>query len=283
MAILEFDHPGELTAPVLIVAFDGWVNAGNAGTAAAEHLMGDGTTVGSFDADRLFDYRASRPTVLFDDGVMGDIEFPQVVLVHRDAGARDLLVLTGIEPNWSWRALSGEIAALAVEVGVVEHVSLGGIPWAVPHTRLTSMIETASSGELLTADADHPEGILRAPASMTSTIERAVADRGIPTRGFWARVPHYVGATYFPAAVALVEKVSTHLGISLPYGSLIDDAAEQRRRLDEILEAQPDVRAVVERLEAMNPDDEPSGEELAAEIERFLQQRGDAGWSGDGV
>jgi hypothetical protein len=283
MAILEFDPPGPLTAPVLVVAFEGWVNAGNAGTAAAEHLMGDGAVVGRLDSDRLFDYRASRPTVLFEDGVMGDVEFPEVVMVHRDAGVRDLLVLTGIEPNWSWQALSGEIAALASTVGVAEHVSLGGIPWAVPHTRLTSMIETASSRDLLPAGADHPEGVLRAPASVMSTIERAVADRGIPTRGFWARVPHYVGATYFPAAVALVEKVSTHLGISLPYGSLIDDAADQRRRLDEILEAQPEVRAVVERLEAMNPDEEPSGEELAAEIERFLQQRGDGGWAGDGV
>ncbi len=278
MAILEYDDPGPLTAPVLVASFDGWVNAGNAGTAAAEHLMGDGSIVGRFDTDELFDYRASRPTALFEEGVLEAVEYPDVVLVHREAGGRDLLVLTGIEPNWRWRQLGREVASLAADVGVVEYLSLGGIPWAIPHTRLTSMIETSTQRDVLSPEADHPEGVLRAPASVMSVLEWSVAERDIPTRGFWARVPHYVGATYWPAAVALVERVTTHLGISVPYAELVDNAAEQRGRLDEILEGQPEVRAIVERLEALNPDEAPSGEELAAEIERFLQQRDDDGW-----
>jgi hypothetical protein len=277
MAMFEFDSPGPLYEPVLIVAFEGWVNAGNAGTAAAAHLVEGGNVVATFDADALFDYRASRPTVVFDEGVMAAVEFPEVSLVHRRVDERDFLVLSGIEPNWHWRRLGRELAGLAGDVGVVEHISLGGIPWAIPHTRLTSIIETASRSDLVPAEADHPAGVLRAPGSVMSVIEWFVAERGIPTRGFWARVPHYVGATYYPAALALVERVTTHLGVAVPYGSLFDDAAEQRRRLDEILENQPEVRAVVERLEAMNPDEEPSGDELAAEIERFLQQRGDEG------
>jgi hypothetical protein len=273
MALLEFEDPGPLTAPALVVSFDGWVNAGNAGTAAAEHLMSDAPVVGRFDPDALFDYRAVRPTVLFDEGVMSEVEFPHVIVAHRSAGDRDLLVVTGTEPNWNWQRLGREIATLASTLGVVEYISLGGIPWAIPHTRLTSIIETATQRALLPDDADHPAGVLRAPGSVMSVIEWFVAAQGIPTRGFWARVPHYVGATYWPAAVALVERVSDHLGISPSYGTLVDQSAEQRRRLDEILEDQPEIRAVVERLEAMNPDEAPSGEELAAEIERFLQQQ----------
>ncbi|MDJ0960799.1 MAG: PAC2 family protein [Acidimicrobiia bacterium] len=275
MALLDFEDPGQLVAPALVVAFDGWVNAGNAGTAAAEHLIADAAIVGRFDADLLYDYRAVRPTVLFDEGVMADVEFPEAVIAHRRFGERDLLVITGTEPNWNWQRLGGEIANLATSLGIVDHISLGGIPWATPHTRLTSLIETASDRALLPDDADHPTGMLRAPGSVMSAIEWFVGEQGIPTHGFWARVPHYVGATYWPAAVALIERIGGHLSIAIPYGSLVDQAAEQRRRLDEILEEQPEIRAVVERLEAMSPEDQPSGEELAAEIERFLQQQGE--------
>lgn len=271
--LYDLEQAVELSAPVLLVAFDGWVNAGSAGTGAAEHLAGDGVVVARFDSDELYDYRASRPTAEFESGVLDGITWPELTLRHRSAGEREILVLSGIEPNWRWQRLATEVADLAIELGVTEHLSLGGIPWATPHTHLTSIIETASRPELLDDDADHPEGRLQAPASATSAVEASVAARGIPTRGFWARVPHYVGAAYVPATVALVERVLAHLGISLPYGTLLDDAAAQRRRLDELVAEQPDAQAVVERLERLVVEDAPSGEDLAAEIERFLQQQ----------
>jgi hypothetical protein len=273
MHLYELSEPGELAAPVLIVAFDGWVNAGSAATGAAEHLAGDGAVIARFDPDELYDYRAARPTAEFEGGVLGALDWPDLTIRHRSVEGRDLLVLSGVEPNWHWQRLGGDIADLAVRLGVAEHISLGGIPWATPHTHLTSIIETASHRELLDDDADHPEGTLHAPASATSAVESYVAGRGIPTRGFWARVPHYVGAAYVPATVALVERVLTHLGISLPYGTLLDDAAAQRRRLDELVAEQPEAQAVVERLEQLAVEDTPSGEELAGEIERYLQQQ----------
>ena len=273
MHLYELSEPEELTDPVLIVAFDGWVNAGSAATGAAEHLAGDGEVIARFDPDELYDYRAARPTAEFEGGVLSSIDWPELTIRHRAAEGRDLLVLSGVEPNWRWQRLGSEIADLAIELGVAEHVSLGGIPWATPHTHLTSIIETASQPELLEDDSDHPEGTLHAPASATSAVEWYVAQRGIPTRGFWARVPHYVGAAYVPATVALVERVLAHLGITLPYGTLLDDAASQRRRLDELVAEQPEAQAVVERLERLAVEDAPSGEDLATEIERYLQQQ----------
>ncbi len=108
-------------------------------------------------------------------------------------------------------------------------------------------------------------------------------DRGIPTVGFFARVPHYVAGTYYPAVVALVERVSRHLGIPLPVGSLVDEAAEQRRRLDAALEEQPQAKAIVTRLEELaDREGEVSGAELAAEVERYLeQQAGEDGFPED--
>lgn len=271
-----FDHD-ELTAPALIAAFDGWVSAGAAGTATAEHIADDGDVIARFEPDDLFDYRVNRPSLEFVDGISTEIGWPEVVVRHRILDGRDLLVLTGPEPNWKWRAFATEVADLAGEFGVVQHVSLGGIPWAAPHTRPTIVVTTSSRPDLLGDDANHPQGELRVPASVVSAVAHALADRGIPTVGLWARVPHYVGGVYHPAVVTLVERISRHLGVKIPLGSLVDDAHDQRRSLDEAVDEQEGITDVVARLEALYDaqGEVASGEEIAAEIERFLIEAAD--------
>ncbi len=271
-----FDH-AELTAPALIAAFDGWVSAGAAGTATAEHIADDGDVIARFEPDDLFDYRVNRPSLEFVDGISTEIGWPEVVVQHRNLDGRDLLVLTGPEPNWKWRAFATEVAELAGEFGVVQHVSLGGIPWAAPHTRPTIVVTTSSRPDLLGDDANHPQGELRVPASVVSAVSHALADRGIPTVGLWARVPHYVGGVYHPAVVTLVERISRHLGVKIPLGSLVDDAKDQRKSLDEAVDEQEGITDVVARLEALYDaqGEVASGEEIAAEIERFLIEAAD--------
>lgn len=270
------DH-AELTAPALIAAFDGWVSAGAAGTATAEHIADGGDVIALFESDDLFDYRVNRPSLEFVDGIATEIGWPEVVMRHRNLDGRDLLVLTGPEPNWKWRAFSAQVADLAGELGVVQHVSLGGIPWAAPHTRPTIVVTTSSRPDLLGDDANHPQGELRVPASVVSAVAHALADRGIPTVGLWARVPHYVGGVYHPAVVTLVERLSRHLGVKIPLGSLVDDAQDQRRSLDEAVDEQEGITDVVTRLEALYDaqGEVASGEEIAAEIERFLIESAD--------
>jgi len=265
----------DLVAPALVVAFEGWVSAGAAGTVTAAHLAGDADVVVRFESDLLYDYRVNRPILEFTEGIIGAVEWPEAVIRLRNAGQRDLLVLSGPEPNWNWQVFAHAVADLATEVGVVEQVSLGGIPWAAPHTRPTILTTTASRPDLLGGDANYPAGLLRVPASAATVIERAVAERGIPTVGFWARVPHYVAGVYHPAVVALVEHVTRHLGIEVPLGSLVDDSATQRRELDSALEDQPAIAQVVEQLEALydRAGEVATGEEIAAEIERFLRDR----------
>jgi hypothetical protein len=109
---------------------------------------------------------------------------------------------------------------------------------------------------------------------VVSTVGTVVADRGIPTVGLWARVPHYVGGTYHPAVVTLVERLSRHLGVRIPLGSLVDDSAAQRSQLDDAVLDQDGVADVVSQLEALydSGDEVASGEEIAAEFERFLRE-----------
>jgi hypothetical protein len=272
---LQIDRP--LVSPALLVAFEGWVSAGSAGMASAGHIAGDGEVVATFESDRLYDYRVNRPTLDFVDGMFSEVEWPVTTLRLRQIGDRDLLVLSGPEPNWGWQALSEAVGDLAIDLGVLHHVSLGGIPWAAPHTRPTIVVTTASRRDLIGADANFPDGLLRVPASAASIVEKALANRGIPTVGFWARVPHYVAGTYFPAVVSLVERVSRYLGVDIPLGSLVDESAAQRRQLTEALEEQPAIQEIVEQLEAVYDasGEVATGEEIAAEIERYLRDRGE--------
>ncbi len=274
MAIYELDDPGDLVAPALIASLDGWVNAGMVGTAAADHIAADGAVVARFDPDALYDFRVNRPTVTFVRGVTDSVEWPELTLRRARAGDRDLLVLTGTEPNWNWQLLGRSVADLTAKLGVVELVSLGGIPSAAPHTRPTRLLTTASRADLITEDEQLPEGRLEVPGAAVTIVESYVVDQGIPAVGFWAQVPHYVGGTYHAGVVTLVERVARHCGVPIPLGGLVDEAAGQREQLDEILESQPQARQYVEQLEAVADaqGEMPSGEEIAAEIERFLRE-----------
>ncbi len=274
MPLYELHGDLHLVAPALVTAFEGWVSAGSVGTATAEHIAEEGDLVASFDSDSLFDYRANRPAAEFLDGILQSVEWPEVALWHKRAGSRDLLVMTGPEPNWRWQALAAEVADLAGRLGVVEQVSLGGIPSAVPHTRPTRLLTTASKPELLDEQEVLPEGVLRVPGAMATIIEHHMVAAGVSAVGFWAQVPHYVAGTYYPGVTTLVERVARHLGAEIPLGSLVDEAAEQRVHLDRLLADQPQAQEYVAKLEEMlaAQSDIPSGEDIAAEIERFLAE-----------
>jgi hypothetical protein len=272
--IVELLERPSLAEPVLVVALDGWVNAGSAGTTAAESLARGGTVIAQLDADALFDYRQSRPTIEFTEGVMESVTWPELNLYHRRLGPRDLLILTGIEPNWNWQRLGTEVADVAIELEVVEGISLGGIPWAAPHTRPVTVITTASSRDRLDSTAEFPDGALQVPASAVSTVEFELASRGIGTTGFWARVPHYVGSAYLAAGLALVEQIAHHLSLDPPLRELAEKAAEQRLQLDAIVAGRRELAELVSRLEALHDAaGEVSGERLAAEIERYLRRQ----------
>ncbi len=275
MPMHDLVDPGPLRDPALVVAFDGWVNAGSAGTLAAEHLAVDGAVIATFDPDGLYDYRVNRPVIDFVDGAIDTVEWPSMLLRHSPRPERDLLVLTGTEPNWNWRRFSVEVAELEKRLGVAEHVSIGGIPWAAAHTRPVSIMTTASSVDNLPEGEEPPGGLLRVPGAAVSVVEYAAVDADIPTVGFWARVPHYLGASFAAAAVALVERVSAHLGVASDVTELATTAADQIAELNTIVEGRPDVLAIVRQLESNEDGDGViSGEALAAEIERYLRNQG---------
>jgi hypothetical protein len=166
---------------------------------------------------------------------------------------------------------------VCLRLGVVEWVSLGTIPAAVPHTRPVPVLGTASAPGLLKHEVTQgPEGLLRVPSAALSSIEMAVAGSGIPAVGFYGQVPHYVGGPFAAATLALLDHMGRHLGISIPLGDLPEQAVSQRQRLDAAAASDDDTREYIERLERMVGEEQriPSGEEIAQEFERFLRNQG---------
>jgi hypothetical protein len=276
MALYRLRRTRTLVEPALVAAFDGWVDAGAAATAATARAADKGRLVATFDGDALFDYRARRPTLDIVDGRLTELSWPELSLRHVRLGDQDLLVLSGAEPDFRWRELAAAIVELIGRLGVAQWISLGAIPAAVPHTRPVPIMGTASEGGQLRGDIQPgPAGLLRVPSAVLSVLEMTVAEAGIPAVGYFAQIPHYVSGPYALASLALLRALERHLDIEIPAGALADEARELRTRLDVAAAADETTRAYVERLEAMVDEARlPSGDDLIAEIERFLREGG---------
>ncbi|HET6810147.1 MAG TPA: PAC2 family protein [Acidimicrobiales bacterium] len=273
--------------PVLVVQLEGWVDAGlGAATALASLVEGrDPEVVAVFDGDELIDYRARRPVVRIENGRNAGLTWRQPrLLLTTDRADRDVLLLVGPEPDMRWEAFVKDVVDLATELGVRLAVGLGAFPAPVPHTRPVK-VAAVSTEESLAVRVGFVAGIIEVPSGVEAALELALHDRGIPAVGLWARVPHYVAGMPFPAAsAALLLALAEVADLSVDTTSLGTAADVSLRRIDELIANSDEHRAMVSQLESAvdssegNPLDLgeiPSGDEIAAELQRFL--RGEAG------
>ncbi|MGI9023137.1 MAG: proteasome assembly chaperone family protein [Acidimicrobiales bacterium] len=280
-------HPHEpLDQPVLVMAPDGWIDAGLGGATALEALLTgiDTEVVATFDADDLLDHRARRPTARIVDGVYDDLIWPEIELRagHDDAG-HSVLLLVGPEPDHRWRAYAEAIGELALTLGVRMLVGLGAFPAPVPHTRPGSLAATATSAELAEL-VGVVGGTLEVPAGVLVAVERQFAEIGIPAVGLWARVPHYAAAMPYPAAsLLLLDGLAKVADVVVDSADLGEAADATRQRLDDLTANSAEHSALVRQLEARSDaeadeglapagwENLPTADELGAEVERFLE------------
>ncbi|MFN2524792.1 MAG: proteasome assembly chaperone family protein [Actinomycetota bacterium] len=273
MPLFEIDkEPTDLVAPALIVSFEDWVDAGAAGTTAARHIADGGETIVTFDSDGIYDYRSHRPVLDIVQGVPTKFALPTLKMTRRRLPERDVIVLTGPEPDSSWKEFAADVLDLARRFGIVQHISLGAIPTTVPHTAPTPVMMTASSEELLRGGAPN-EGLLRVPAAAVSLVEWTLANNGIPAVGFWAQVPHYA-LPYAAGAIALIRRVEDLLSVTIGAGSLEEEAAAQGMALQKIFSANPEATEYLERLEGLVGEEQvPGAEDIGEQVERFLRNQ----------
>src|SRR5215207_9734875 len=243
----------QLDEPVLVMAPEGWIDAGGAGAAAVAALLASAQTevVATFQDDELIDYRARRPVSHISDGVYTDLDWPGIELrAGSDGHGHDLLVLTGPEPDQRWRAFADALAELGGIFGVRLLVGLGAFPAPVPHTRPTTLAASATTAELarrigiVSATIEVPAGILAA-------VERKLATLGTPGIGIWARVPHYAASAPYPeASLLLLHGLTEVTGIVVDTAELQEAADATRRHLDELTANSVQHQALVRQLEA---------------------------------
>lgn len=276
-----------LHEPVLVIGLEGWVDAGYGAGAAISHLLesAETTLVASFDTDVLVDHRSRRPVLHLEDGVNTGLTWPVIELRRgRDLDDRDVLLLTGTEPDIRWRAFTAEVVALAQHLGVRLAVGLGAYPAPVPHSRPVRLATTATDTDLA-ARSGEVHATLDVPAGVAAAIEEGFAGADLPAVGLWAQVPHYAAGMPYPEASAtLLEGLARIAGLRLDAADLHEAARTHRERLDDLVAANIEHTRMVHSLETaydaerQGPGDAAfapaAGEELAAEVENFLRDLG---------
>ncbi|HLW95681.1 MAG TPA: PAC2 family protein [Solirubrobacteraceae bacterium] len=286
MQPLIWDHrPDGLRAPALVCAFTGWNDAGDAASSALSFV---GASLGAerfahIDPEEFYDFQTVRPKVRIVDGGVREIVWPAVELyVARVPRApRDLVLLGGPEPSMRWRTFAAVIIELAEALGVQVVCSLGALLADVPHSLPVPVSGGASDPDTAERLGLHGTGY-EGPTGIVGVLASACLERGIPSASLWASVPHYVAAAPNPkAALALVRKLESLVGVSVDASELESAAADYERQVGLAVQSDPDVQAFVERLEQLAADEageetqpEISGDRIAREFQRFLRQRG---------
>lgn len=279
-----FERP-TLERPILIGAFRGWNDGGQAATLAAGYLarLWGARKFADIDPELFVDFQATRPVVSMEEGRTRKIEWPESAFFRaRIPGAnRDAVLLVGVEPNYRWRTFSELVADLARDLGVELVVTLGALLADVPHTRPSPVTGAATDPQLvdeLGLQLSRYEG----PTGIVGVLLDACRRGGIPSVSLWAAVPHYVQLAPSPrAARALCERLSTVLGVEIDVAELVEAEKEYVEQVSQAVATDSETAAYVEELEQRADSLDwleesgglPSGEALAAEIARFLRDR----------
>lgn len=286
MDAVRWSERPDLREPVLVCAFKGWNDAGEAATAAVSLLAGnlDATQVADIDPEEFYDFTAVRPTIRLSEGLSRIVEWPSptVHAAHVPGADRDLVVVQGTEPSLRWRAFSELLTGVAQQLGVQMVLTLGALLADVPHTRPTAVTGLASDDTLVQRmglERSSYEG----PTGIVGVLHDACARAAIPSVSLWASVPHYIAAAPNPkAALELVRRVEGLVGVAVDAAELERAAEEYERQVSAAVASDPDVRAFVEQLEetadefedAPPPPHIPSADKIARDFQRYLRQRG---------
>jgi predicted ATP-grasp superfamily ATP-dependent carboligase len=282
--VIEFDGVGKLTSPVIIAAFEGWNDAGEAASGVISHLSlaWQAAPVGAIDPEDYYDFQVTRPVTEVADGRTERLIWPttRLLMAKQDTTERDLVLVQGIEPNMRWRGFCSELVESFTTLGAELVLLLGALLADSPHTRPVP-VTAAASDPALAADLRAEPVDYKGPTGIVGVLQHACADAGIPAVSLWASVPHYVAQPPCPkATLALIRGVEDVLDVSLPLADLPDEARAWERGVDELAEQDTEVAEYVRTLEeAKDATDLPeaSGDAIAREFERYLRRRRDPG------
>jgi hypothetical protein len=289
----------------MVVAFEGWNDAGEAASGAVRtlHDVLDLMPIAEVDPELYFDYQFNRPTMGTDEDGHRRLTWPSAIIYGpvspgvppqelagdaelkvSGANAGNIYLLLGTEPSRSWKNFTAELLDVALAVDVQAIVFLGAMLADVPHTRPISVF-ASSENAAVRSELQIERSTYEGPVGILSAIAEAAEDVGIPTVAVWASVPHYVHNAPSPKAMlALIDKLEELIDVTIPRGTLVDEATAWEAGIDALAADDDEMAQYIEQLEqARDTVDSPeaSGEAIAQEFERYLR-RGDGREGRDG-
>lgn len=296
-------EPSFARPPLLMHAFTGFVDAGSATRLAADHLLEkcEHTLVATFDADETIDYRARRPRMSFVIDRFTSVDIPTIQLWDvADESGEHFLLLVGPEPDYQWMRFMEAVRLIVERFEVPLVVGLAAIPWPAPHTRPIGVLVHGTEMEHVVPSVS-PLGEIEVPGHMGAMLELYLAQHGHKSIGVSAQVPHYLVQFAFPrAAQVLLERVAVVTGKQLPIADLAAAAARADGEIAEQLAGNDEFATVVAALEQqydqlvgttgmtaaaiadlLPEGGMPTGEEIAAQVEEFLNSILDEGPKGE--
>ncbi len=269
----------QVDQPILIAAFDGWNDAGDAATWAVRHLAQrwDAETFAEIDPENFYDFSALRPVVELE-GDQRVLHWPENAFAATNE-PRPLILLQGIEPQMRWRTYTHQVISLAQELDVAMVVTLGALLAEIPHSRPVSIYGGSDDPELrerLDLERSSYEG----PTGIVGVLNTAAREAGIPSASLWAAVPNYVSGAASPkAALALVDRLQEVLGISVPVTDLEIATSAYERQITELVAEDDETAQYIRTLEEQYDEgelDEPDPTALVEEVEQFLRDQPDS-------
>lgn len=268
--------PGFGSGPVVVVAFEGWNDAGEAATGVVRALRDqfDETPIVSVESEDYFDYQFNRPTAVLDDDGNRRIEWPDVTLFAPAQDGPHLIL--GVEPSRGWKTFCSEIVDHLLAIDASGVVLLGAMLADVPHTRPISVFATSEDDDLRERFDLEPSSY-EGPTGIIGVLADAAGRAGIPSLSIWASVPHYVHNAPSPkATLALIQRLEEFVEIVVDRGSLVEESAAWESGIDALASDDDDMAAYIQQLEqARDTVDAPeaSGDAIAEEFERYLRRR----------
>ena len=275
-------------ARIMVAAFEGWSDAGDAATDTIEELarQTNAQLLTELNQDEYYDYQVTRPVVTRNPDGTGQVDWPRTRVFHALAGLThpdqpELYFVLGTEPSLRWRYFVKEILDAAEQWDIDALIVTGALLADVPHSRPLTPTRSSASASL----RDTLEGVIKptyeGPTGITGVLTDESTNRGWPTIATWIAVPHYVAQSPSPKAqLALTKELEELLGLRLSLKSLADEAAAWERGVDELAAEDPDVAAYIQQLEEARDTEqlpEASGEQIAKEFERYLKRRDEDG------
>jgi predicted ATP-grasp superfamily ATP-dependent carboligase len=281
--LIEFeglpDALPDLVDPVMLCAFEGWNDAGDAASGAVLHLedVWSATQIAEIDPEDYYDFQVNRPEIVLEDGVRSVVWPSTRISVARiPLATRDVVLVHGIEPSMRWRTFTQELLGAARDLGVEMVVTLGALLADTPHTRPVPVSGTSSDADIA-ARMGYEPSTYEGPTGIVGVLQDACAKAGIPSVSLWAAVPHYVAQPPCPkATLALLGRIEDLLDVPVPLGDLHEEARAWQLGVDELASEDDEIQAYVRQLEeAVDTAELPeaSGDAIAREFERYLRRR----------